>query len=331
MELFTAVPIAPQQLSFDYNTQFALFGSCFTENIGKRLQHYKFNTLINPMGILYSPLSVADSLQRIFNKKQFTDADIHLLNEHWFSFHHHTKLNSPDKQTHLSKLNTIVDEAHQFLQTANVIIFTFGTAYTYQLIETGEVVANCQKVPQHFFKKTRSSVKQVIEIYEVLLQQLFALNEDLQVIFTVSPVRHLKDGFIENKKSKAILLLAIDYLTQQFNDKTHYFPSYEIMMDELRDYRFYEKDLLHPNETAIEYIWEQFCFSYVNEPTNNTLQQLGKMLQQVHHQPNNPSSTQHKQATQNLIERLQAFQEENNVNLSNEIEVLATSNKIKMP
>jgi len=322
MELFTTVPIQNQPSSFDYQTQFALFGSCFTKNIGKRLQQHKLNTLINPLGISYSPLSIAGSLQRIFNKKSFTASDIHLLNEQWFSFHHHTKLNSTEKEAHLTKLNTIVLEANQFLQTTDVIVFTFGTAYTYQLIETGEVVANCQKVPQQFFKKTRSSVKQIIEIYEVLLQQLFAINEHLQIIFTVSPVRHLKDGVTENQKSKAILLLAIDYLIRQFNQKTTYFPAYEIMMDELRDYRFYEKDLLHPNETAIDYIWKQFCSAYLTEPANHTMQQLKKLLQQVHHQPFNPSSTQHKAATQNLIERLQTFQQENEINLSQEIDSL---------
>jgi len=230
MELFTAIPVKAHELLFNYNTQFALFGSCFTENIGKHLLRCKFKTLFNPLGILYSPLSIASSLQRIFNKKLFTDSDIHLLNEQWFSFHHHTKLNSNGKEAHLTKLNTVVNEAYQFLQSADVIVFTFGTAYSYQLIETSEVVANCQKVPQQFFKKTRSSVKQIIEKYDVLLKQLFALNENLQVIFTVSPVRHIKDGIIENQKSKATLLLAIDYLTQQFNDKTSYFPAYEIMI-----------------------------------------------------------------------------------------------------
>lgn len=322
MELFTTVPVKAHELLFNYNTQFALFGSCFTQNIGKRLQRYKFKTLINPLGILYSPLSIADSLQRLFNKKLFTYSDIHLLNEQWFSFHHHTKLNSNEKETHLTKLNNIVDEAFQFLQTADVVVFTLGTAYSYQLIETGEVVANCQKVPQQFFNKNRSSVKQIIEIYEVLLKQLFALNQNLQVVFTVSPVRHIKDGIIENQKSKATLLLAIDYLTQQFNDKTSYFPAYEIMIDELRDYRFYDADLLHPNETAIDYIWKQFCSSYLSEPAKATMQQLNKLLQQVQHKPFNPSSEQHKKANAHLIERLQVFQKENNINLSNEIETL---------
>ncbi len=323
MQLFTTVPVQPQLFSFNYKTRFALFGSCFAENIGKRLQNYKLKTLMNPLGISYSPLSISNSFQRIFNKKQFAESDVHLLNEQWFSFHHHTKLNSLSKETHLSKLNTTIEQANQFLLNTNVLIVTFGTAYSYQLIETGEVVANCQKVPQQFFKKSRSSVKQIAEIYEVLLKQLFSLNDDLKVVFTVSPVRHIKDGIIENQKSKAVLLLAIDALTTRFKEKTSYFPAYEIMIDELRDYRFYDKDLLHPNETAIDYIWKQFCKSYLSEPTNTTLYKLDKLLQQVNHQPFNPYSAQHQTATKQLINRLQAFQQEHGINLNEEINVLS--------
>jgi len=322
MQLFTTVPVQSQVLSLNHSTKFALLGSCFTENIGNRLQRYKFKTLVNPFGILYNPLSIANSFNRIFNKKQFTESDVHLLNEQWFSFHHHTKLNSNTKEAHLNKLNNIVEEALLFLQTTNVLIITFGSAYTYQFIESGEVVANCQKVPNHFFKKSQSTVKQIIEVYKVLLKQLFSLNEHLQIIFTVSPVRHIKDGIIENQKSKATLILAIDYLIQLFEDKTHYFPAYEIMIDELRDYRFYKNDLLHPNETAIHYIWDKFCKSYLNGEANNTIEQLDKLLKQVNHQPFNPSSQKHKEATRKLVERLQLFQNDHNIDLHQEINLL---------
>jgi len=322
MQLFTIVPVQPQNLSLNHGTQFALLGSCFAENIGKRLQRYKFNTLVNPFGILYNPLSIANSFNHIFNKKQFTEGDVHLLNEQWFSFHHHTQLNSKTKETHLSKLNKIVEDGNQFLQTTDVLIITFGSAYTWQFIENGEIVANCQKVPNHFFKKTRSTVKQIIEVYEVLLKQLFSLNEQLQIIFTVSPVRHIKDGIIENQRSKATLMLAIDYLVQLFKDKISYFPVYEIMMDELRDYRFYNNDLLHPNETAINYIWDKFCHSYLDEQATNTIEKLDKLLKQVHHQPFNPSSQKHKEATGQLIERLQLFQTDYNIDLNLEINFL---------
>lgn len=322
MQLFTTVPVQSAVLSLNYNTQFALLGSCFAENIGSRLQRYKFKTLVNPFGILYNPLSIANSFNHIFNRKQFTEADVHLLNDQWFSFHHHTQLNSDTKETHLSKLNNIVEESLQFLQTTDVLIITFGSAYTYQFIESGEIVANCQKVPNHFFKKSRSTVKQIIEVYEVLLKQLFSLNEELKIIFTVSPVRHIKDGIIENQQSKATLILAIDYLTQLFKDKVHYFPAYEIMLDELRDYRFYNSDLLHPNETAIQYIWDAFCTAYLNEKASTTIENLDKLLKQVHHKPFNAASQKHRKATQLLIERLEVFQKNHQVNLSVEMDLL---------
>lgn len=328
MNWTTEIKIDVVELELSHSSKFSLFGSCFSDNIGAYLQQYKFQTLINPFGIAYNPLSIANSFNHIFNKKQFTEADIHLLNEQWFSFHHHTKLNSSHKEGHLAKLNQIIEEGHQFLQQTDLLAITFGTAYTYQLIETGEIVANCQKVPNQFFKKSRCTVKQIIEIYEVLFKQLLSMNKQLKIILTVSPVRHLKDGLQENQKSKATLLLATDYLANMFKENVFYFPAYEIMIDELRDYRFYKKDLLHPNEVAVEYIWNKFVNTYFNATTANKMNELKRLMQQVNHKPFNPNSKQHQSASMKLIEKLQLFQKAHGIDLENEIDLLHQSGQI---
>lgn len=280
-------PIKPDKLKqqINHKTSVIMMGSCFTDNIGEMLTKYLFNIVVNPFGVTYNPLSVKKGISQLLSKEEYKKEDLKLRNELWFSFDHYTKYSDTKKEEALRKINTDFSLAKEKLQSAGFLIITFGTAFTYRFLETGEIVCNCHKIPASQFERYMLTPKSIIQEYEELINQLLEVNPDLQVIFTVSPVRHLKDGLVENQRSKAALLLAVNELLQLFPDSTHYFPSYEIMMDDLRDYRFYDADMLHPNEQAIDYIWERFLETVVAPDALDIITKIDPLLKARSHRP----------------------------------------------
>jgi len=282
-----------------YQTPVLFLGSCFTENIGSKMSQLKFPAVVNPFGVLYNPVSVRNALEILIDQKKFKDSDLNFFNEQWFSFYHDTEFSHPDKNISLDKINNSITIAADNLRNAGYLIVTFGTAWVYKYIKTGSIVSNCHKIPAKEFERFKLDVEDIFVEWANLINRLNELNPDLKIIFTVSPLRHWKDGAIQNQLSKSTLILAIHQLKQQF-ENVEYFPSYEIMMDDLRDYRFYADDMLHPSKVAIEYIWDQFSETFFTKETMGIIIEVDKIIQAQNHRPLNPDTPGHKKFIENL-------------------------------
>ena len=304
MQFFTEIQIPEFQWKMDYSKSMMFFGSCFSENIGQRLIDLKFKVDMNPFGILYNPESIANSLKIIIENRIFTENDLFCDQGIWNSFYHHSRFSDVDQQATLGKINNRILSSNEFLKKADFLVITFGTAWVYELVKTGQIVSNCHKIPASEFKRFRLEVSDITNVYVELLEQIWKFNPGLKVIFTVSPIRHWKDGAVENQVSKATLLLAIDLLVSRFGrQKCNYFPSYELMMDELRDYRFYAEDMLHLSPVAVDYIFERFCQVAVTEESLKVSKEVVKILKASMHRPFNNSTSEHNKFIQaNLLE-----------------------------
>jgi len=279
----------PSKNKISYQTPVLFLGSCFTENIGNKMIQLKFPAVVNPFGVLYNPVSVRNAIEILIDQKKFKDSDLNFFNEQWFSFYHDTEFSHPDKNISLDKINNSVTITADNLRKAGYLIITFGTAWVYKYIKTGNVVSNCHKIPAKEFERFKLDVEDIFVEWANLINRLSELNPDLKIIFTVSPVRHWKDGAIQNQLSKSTLILAIHQLKQQF-ENVEYFPSYEIMMDDLRDYRFYADDMLHPSKVAIDYIWGQFAETYFSKETESIIKDVETIIQAQNHRPLNPET-----------------------------------------
>ena len=258
MKLQTTITLQAQQHNqIDYDSSIFLLGSCFVENIGHKLDYFKFQNLQNPFGILFQPIAIEKLITNAVNEKEYTEGDIFFHNEQWHSFDAHSKLSQASNQDFIADLNKQINLTAKQLNNSSHIIITLGTAWVYRHINTDALVANCHKVPQKKFLKELLTVNEITESLQSIVELIRSVNKKASILFTVSPVRHLKDGFVENTQSKAHLIAGIHQVVEP-RHHLHYFPSYEIMMDELRDYRFYAEDMIHPNQTAINYIWEKF-------------------------------------------------------------------------
>ncbi|CAG2532080.1 GSCFA family protein [Maribacter dokdonensis] len=291
MNLLTEIPLSKANNPIDYSSQLLLLGSCFSENIGAKLSYYKFQGIQNPFGILFHPLAIERIIEKSVNQEFFTEEDVFNENEQWHSFDAHSSLSNPSKAQIIEDLNNAISRTSTQVNTASHIIITLGTAWVYRKTSSNKVVANCHKVPQSNFTKELLSVEEVVKSLKQVITFVQSVNPTVQFIFTVSPVRHLKDGFLENQRSKAHLIAAIHQVLNE--DRVSYFPSYELMMDELRDYRFYANDMIHPNETAIEYIWEKFVEVWLASNTFSTMKKIEKVQKGMLHKPFNENSDQH--------------------------------------
>lgn len=296
MKLITEVALPEYPFKLDHQIPVLLMGSCFTENIGRQLNRYLFPVCINPFGVTYNPLSVKKNLEALMNKEVYSEQELNMHNDLWFSFDHYTGFSSPDREMALDKINSSFLAAKETLKNAGFLILTWGTSWVFRYKETGEVVCNCHKIPAKEFTRTQLATREIIAAYEDLLPQLFEFNKDLKIINTVSPVRHWKDGAHGNQLSKASLLLAGDALQKQFPEQLFYFPSYEIVMDELRDYRFYAEDMIHTNDQTTAYIWEKFQKVLVNGNSAGIIGDLEPLLKMREHRPMSES----KEAQKNL-------------------------------
>ncbi|UZH56218.1 GSCFA domain-containing protein [Salinimicrobium tongyeongense] len=307
MEFRTQVPVTPQEPKIGYSSKVLLLGSCFVENIGNKLEYFKFPNLLNPFGILFHPAAIHNFLKRVKEQYIFTEADIFYHNETWKCYEAHSDLNSVEKEEILNKLNAAVQETREFLKTATHVVITPGTAWGYKLNETGQLlVANCHKVPQAKFSREITEVKNALFDTSEIVR---SLNPSAQIIFTVSPVRHLKDGFVENQLSKAKLITAIQERVAS-EENCSYFPSYEIMMDELRDYRFYAEDMLHPNIVAVDYIWEKFRQGWIASAASEVMKQVDTIQKGLLHRPFNETSEAHQKFRRNLQQKIEKLEKE---------------------
>ena len=299
MNLQTIIPLEKERRnSIDYNAKVLLLGSCFSENIGDKLNYFKFQTNQNPFGILFHPKAIENLITNAINEKEYLPEDLVFQNERWHCFDAHSSLSSPDKNELLANLNLAIIATNKQLKEATHIIITLGTSWVYRFIETDTIVANCHKIPQKKFLKELLSVDEITQSLEASIALLKSVNKDVNLLFTVSPIRHLKDGFTENTQSKSHLITAIHSILKTNNSS--YFPSYEIMMDELRDYRFYAEDMIHPNKTAINYIWERFMETRISENSKLTMQEIETIQKGISHRPFNQNSEQHQRFLNNL-------------------------------
>ncbi len=298
MDLQTKIPLQPQlNNQIDYNSKVLLIGSCFVENIGDKLEYFKFKNTINPFGILFHPKSIETLVTNAVANNKFSKKDIFFHNEQWHCFDAHSILSNTSEEQLLLDLNEKVKLTNNQIRETTHIIITLGTAWAYRFIENNQIVANCHKVPHKKFKKEILSVDKITSSLENIERQILSINSNVHFIYTVSPVRHLKDGFVQNQQSKSHLITAIH---QHKLSNSSYFPSYEIMMDELRDYRFYADDMIHPSITAINYIWNKFQQVWISEDASATMDEVDTIQKGLLHRPFNPNSISHQQFLLNL-------------------------------
>lgn len=295
MDFSTRIDIPKGAFLFSYNDRILLLGSCFAENIGNKLTENKFKTDINPFGTLYNPASVAMAIRRLMQPEMFTGSDLFRHGGCYHSFAHHSRFSSPSETECLERINNRLSGSSAFLQEATRLVVTLGTAYVYRLKSSGQVVANCHKLPEKQFDRSLLPVETIVADWQNLLSDVWRQNPALKVLFTVSPIRHWKDGAHGNQLSKATLLLAVDRLQQAFLGQIGYFPAYELMMDELRDYRFYADDMLHPSVLAIEYIWQRFIESQLSAEASGCLKEWQEIRKAILHKPFQPRSEGYRQ------------------------------------
>lgn len=309
MKLITEVGLPEYSFRFDHHTPSLFLGSCFTENIGRLMERWKFPVSINPFGVTYNPASVARQLEALMQRDAYGSEDLNHDSGRWFSFDHYTGFSSADQQKCLEDINQSFRPSKEKLQQASTLVLTWGTSWVYHYRHTGKVVCNCHKIPADQFTRARLSVREIINLYEALLPRLFTFNPHLKVLLTVSPVRHWKDGAHGNQLSKSALLLASEALEQRFPEQLAYFPSYEIVMDELRDYRFFADDMLHLNSLATHYIWEKFQGALLSEESQKIIAELEPLLRMEAHRSSDNNSNAHFALLKKLEKKRASVQE----------------------
>lgn len=263
-----------------------MMGSCFSDNIGVRLRQACFDVEINPFGTLYNPASIACGIDAIIKSRRYSIDDLFQVegDKRWHSFSHHSMFSSVDRDSMLEKMNKKVVDAHEMIKRVSTLIITFGTAWVYESRDSGMVVSNCHKLPASRFNRRMMSIDEIVLAWREVIAEIRSLNESVKVVFTVSPIRHLRDGVHENQLSKSTLLLAINQLGRECDDVI-YFPSYEIMNDDLRDYRFYASDMTHPSEVAVDYIYDIFSQSFFDDETKEIAKECGRLSKRLSHRP----------------------------------------------
>ncbi|WP_298139207.1 GSCFA domain-containing protein [Flavobacterium sp.] len=313
MNFTTKIPIQKSNFPIDYNSKIISIGSCFASTMAEKFDYFKFQNSVNPFGIIFNPVSIENLINRAVNKIEFTENDIFFHNEHWHCFETHSVLSTTSKEVLLQNLNTILDNFRNQITEASHFIITYGTSWVYRLRQTQydriSIVANCHKVPQNQFEKEILSIEIIEKSIRDSIDLIHSINPNCKFIFTISPVRHIKDGFVENQRSKAHLITALQKVVTLSLSKCIYFPSYEILLDELRDYRFYAEDMLHPSQTAIDYIWIKFFENYVSETEFKTMNQVCEIQRALKHRPFNPDSESHQKFLTNLSKKISDLKE----------------------
>lgn len=315
MNLMLNLPVKKLPETISYDQAILLIGSCFTEHIGDALEEMKFNVLQNPNGIIYDPVSICRNLVSYIQQTTYTETDIFERNGLWQSWNHHSRFTGIDKQQVLEKINQSQKQAHEFLHKADWLILSFGTSYSYRLLnqQTKQPyysVANCHKAPADWFAKHMLSITEMVTAIDNCMHQLFHFNPKLKILFTVSPVRHVKDGIVENNLSKSRLVETVHHMVNKF-ERLYYFPAYELVIDVLRDYRFYKEDLVHPNKQAAQFVFEHFVQAAMDDKTIELQKQVHSIIQAARHRPIHPGSMSHQQFLNSFLEITRKLQSEN--------------------
>jgi len=299
MKFHYEFPIKKIDSPITHYHKMVMMGSCFTENIGHLLKSHCFTVLENPNGILFNPISVVEAVDSYINQKQIEESDLFLLNETWHSWKHHSRFSGTTPGDAVAKMNASTTAASLFLKSADHIMITLGSAWVYRLTAAadgieGSVAANNHKAPAAWFKRELLSSEQTKLMLQQMVNQLLQYNPHIQIIFTISPVRHLREGVIDNNRSKAVLIQAVHDLVNQ-NESIYYFPAYELVIDDLRDYRFYAEDLVHPNYQATQYVWEKFVDACIHNDAIKLFKLIKEIKLAYQHKPFNPETEQHQQ------------------------------------
>ncbi len=315
MKFHFEFPIKKKQALVAYHQKLFLMGSCFTENIGEKLRKLKFTVMENPNGILFNPVSVAEAIDSYIFNKQISAAEIFQYNETWHSWKHHSRFSGITAEECIQKINQSTSDAHAYLKKADHLMITLGSSWLYTLTneatnaETGSVAANNHKAPASWFQKRLMGAEETTNLLDEMLTKLFAFNPHLQVIFTISPVRHLREGVIENNRSKAVLIQAVHQLAEQY-ETLYYFPAYELVIDDLRDYRFYAEDLVHPNYQATQYVWEKFTEACMSDDTKLLMKEIAEINLAYQHKPFNERTGIHTKFLTSYFMKTKLLQQE---------------------
>lgn len=308
MQFTTKIPIPKSHFPIDYHSKIVALGSCFAVNMSDKFDDYQFQNTANPFGILFHPLAIYEIIRRSIQEDFFSESELFFHNERWHSFDVHSDLSSDQKEILLQKLHQLLVDFKTQITSASHILITYGTAWVYKEKASQKIVANCHKVPQSQFEKELLSATKIQEAIQDTMALIQSVNPHAHLIFTVSPVRHLKDGFVENQQSKSNLIIGIHQTLKAQQSAHSYFPSYEIMMDELRDYRFYAEDLLHPNNTAVQYIWERFSESNIAEDAYSVMREVESIQKGLQHKPFHADSQSHQLFVSQLQEKIRNLQ-----------------------
>jgi GSCFA family len=306
MELILPFRITPSAHKISYTDKILFIGSCFTEEIGKMMKDLKFDVLLNPNGILYDPVSIAAALDSYIENKTYHESDLVLLNELWHSWQHHSIFSGMNKDEVLRNISHAQSQAYQFLKNASWLIVTFGTSYNYQLKSSLQPVANCHKAPRDFFEKKLLSIEEIRARMSGLIPKLQSFNPGLKIIFTISPVRHVRDGLIENNRSKARLIEAVHSIKENYQN-VFYYPAYELVIDVLRDYRFYKDDFVHPAHAATAFVFENFCNAFVDEHAMKLSEEIRSVIAAMNHRPFQKESAAYKKFKSSQLEKIKSI------------------------
>ncbi|MBO9595410.1 MAG: GSCFA domain-containing protein [Niabella sp.] len=316
MDFMAPIQMEPLLPPIRYTDDILLIGSCFTEHIGNALAEHKFKTLQNPHGILFDPASVYHSLIRYIENKPYREADLFYLNEVWQSWHHHSRFSGTDRETVLRQMNEALETAHRFLKQAGWIIITLGSSFSYRLNANnpqaelcGLKVANCHRAPGQWFDKKMLEIEETVSLLDNLYHRIRIFNPGAKLLFTISPVRHLRDGVVANNRSKARLIEAVHHMVHKF-EGLHYFPAYELVIDVLRDYRFYDVDLTHPNYPATEFVLEKFTESCIDETSRQLMKAIRPLMIARRHKPFHPQTKAHQQFLKAQYEKARSLTEQ---------------------
>lgn len=312
MNFRTTITVDPSKLKITYNDKVMFIGSCLAASIGEQMLMCKMPVIINPSGTIYNPVSVQNTLENLISGKTATGDDLYYHEGTWLSFFHYTDFSSDDPGLLIKKINDLTVKAREFLRKSRYLIITLGTARVYRLKETGVIVSNCHKVPSAQFETELLTVNNIVGQWKSLLTRLSEFNPELNVVFTVSPVRHWKDGAHGNLVSKSVLFLAIEELLKN-SSLTRYFPAYELLIDDLRDYRFYSDDMLHPSSSAIEYIWEKFSGAYFDSETVSMQNDILKIVRACNHRFITGFRVKKKAFAEKMLRQISEIQTGNNL------------------
>ncbi len=307
MKFRTEIELEKSQDPIEHTNSILTIGSCFAENMAEYFSASRFNVLGNPFGVLYNPISIYNSLKFVVEEKEFSESDLIKHQSEWHSFYHHSNFSNNDSKVVLNNINTSTKLTHAFLKNTDFVILTFGTSFVYQHLEKCVVVSNCHKIPQQDFSHFLLPFNDTVDSIRKTLELVISINQKIKFILTVSPVRHMKDGANNNQLSKSNLLLAINEIVNT-EENAYYFPSYEIVMDDLRDYRFYNSDLVHPNKMATDYIWEKFSTSFFSDNCLHIMKEVSKIVSAKNHRVRNTNSDEHQKFIISMITKIEKLQ-----------------------